>query len=157
MKATLCIIVLALNCAVCPGPAAAANRQRPAQQKANPGQQAARRGIQKEQLHKGQVVPKPYAVRHAQHGAQPSSAARGIRSQRMLGAESQIARGQARGATAIAMQARPARLSNVNHNPVPAAGSVRHHSANPALLGGSKSTSVSSAAALNGTRMGARR
>lgn len=156
MKLALCILVLAMNCAGCVCQAAPAKQQRPAQNTGKSEQHTAHRPLGKQPSHSPRVVPKPKAAQHTQRAAQRSSAASGIRSQRRPGAESQVAHGSAHGATPAAIQARPARVSSVNHNTVPAASTVRHHNANAAAIGGSKSTTVRSAAALNGTRMGAR-
>ena len=154
MKTVLCVIVLAMNCALCVCQVAA-NQHKPVQNTAKSEQHAAHRPIRKEPSHSSQIVPKPHSASHEPRASKPVGAPNEMSAQRR-GSESRMAHGRTHDTTAAVGKTRPARLSTVPRNSSPASSSVRHHNANPPALGGSKSSSAGSTAALNGTRVGPR-
>jgi len=142
MKAGLLFLMIACTALLCStGNATTADNANP-QQKARPPlvSQGRHNATAHERTPKSVSLPKPASPRRTPNTSKGAVVGKTINGRRKVSEQRSSA----------TIKARSVRPSTVSRTAVSAPNDVRHHGANPATIGGPRSTTVSSTAALNG-------
>jgi len=150
MKATLPFLVILWSALVCPTGHATTTDDPTSRQEAKPPiRQLGHSATVDKHIHDSRPLPKPASPRRAMHSRKGSVAHGTMNSSGQVSAHRSMPTNTGTGASRDTVKARSATSSTVSQ-PVVSLPNVHHHSANPPTIGGPKSTSAASTAALSG-------
>ena len=150
MKAALPFLVILWSALVCPTGHATTTDDPTSRQEAKPPiRQLGHSATVDKHIHDSRPLPKPATPRRAMHGRKGSLAQRTMNSSGEVSGYRSNPTNAGPGASRDTAKARSARSSTVSR-PAASLPNVRHHSANPPTIGGPKSTTAASTAALSG-------
>jgi len=151
MKAALLFLMIAGAVLLCPtGRATTTDDAKPRQKATPPAPQVAHRTTTDKRAHESVTLPKPASPRRASSIPKGSVDGKTVNGRQRV-SEQRNSRTSARlGASRDTIRARRVRPATVSPPEVAAPNNTRHHGANPTTIGGSRSTTVASTAALNG-------